>query len=62
MSKEIYSGTVTELSKDGKFHNITTKAGRLTIELASEKRDLLRSWRNCKVSMMTSNLLLLLVQ
>ena len=40
MSKEKDSDTITELGEDGKLHNITTKAGRLAMELASEKKRL----------------------
>ena len=40
MSKEIRDSIVTELGEDGKLHNITTKAGRLAMELASEKKRL----------------------
>ena len=40
MSKQIHDDTVTELGEDGKFHNITTKAGRLAMELAWEKKRL----------------------
>ena len=35
MLKGIYDGTVTELGEVGKLHNITTKAARLAVELAS---------------------------
>ena len=40
MSKEKDADTITELGEDGKLHNITTKAGRLAMELASEKKRL----------------------
>ena len=40
MSKEKDGDTITELGEDGKLHNITTKAGRLAMELASEKKRL----------------------
>ena len=40
MSKEIPDNTPTEPGEDGKFHNITTKAGRLAMELAWEKKRL----------------------
>lgn len=43
MSKEKDADTITELGEDGKLHDITTKAGRLAMELAFEKRGLLRS-------------------
>ncbi len=39
MSKEKDADTITELGEDGKLHNITTKAGRLAMELASEKKE-----------------------
>ena len=40
MSKEIHDSAVTELGEDGKLQNITTKAGRLAMELALEKKRL----------------------
>ena len=40
MSKEIHNDTVAEIGEDEKFHNITTKAGRLAMELAWEKKRL----------------------
>ena len=43
MSKGKDADTITELGEDGKLHNITTKAGRLAMELASEKKGLLKS-------------------
>ena len=43
MSNEKDSDTITELGEDGELHNITNKARRLPMELASEKRGLLKS-------------------
>ena len=40
MSEKKNDETITELGEDGKLHNITTKAGRLAMELASEKKRL----------------------
>ena len=43
---------LSETVETGKMHNITSKAGRLAMELSAEKKRLHKNLRSCKVNTM----------
>ena len=51
MVKEIEHDEISEAAEPGKMHNITSKAGRLAMELAAEKKRLAQELEELQVLM-----------
>ena len=56
MVKDVEQEEITEAVEVGKMHNITSKAGRLAMELAAEKSVSHKNLRNYKANTMILNL------
>ena len=57
MTKELEHDDLSETVESGKMHNITSKAGRLAMELSAEKNVLHKNLKSYKVNTTTLSLL-----
>ena len=55
MVKELEHDDMSEVAESGKMHNITSKAGRLAMELAAEKSVLHKNLKNYRENTMILN-------